>query len=126
VEFRLRENNTGSYPRGLVLMLRALTTWTYGADPFLLLSFDGPMKKLRSACEKNGRFFEELIRRWLLENPHRTTVLLVPDEGLAEREEKGRASALLDTLSGMAPEKRDEIAAETVRLREIQNTPDPP
>ncbi|HPC03561.1 MAG TPA: insulinase family protein [Syntrophales bacterium] len=126
VEFRLRENNTGSYPRGLVLMLRALTTWVYDGDPFLLLSFDGPMKKLRSACEKNGRFFEELIRRWLLENPHRTTVLLVPDEGLAEREEKGRASALLDALSGMAPEKRDEIAAETMRLREIQNTPDPP
>jgi Zn-dependent M16 (insulinase) family peptidase len=126
VEFRLRENNTGSYPRGLVLMLRALTTWIYDADPFLLLSFDGPMKKLRSDCKRNGRFFEDLISRWLLENPHRTTVLLVPDEGLAGREEKGRETGLRDALSGMAPAKREEIAAGTARLREIQNTPDPP
>ena len=33
IEFRLRENNTGSYPRVLVLMLRALTTWLYDSDP---------------------------------------------------------------------------------------------
>jgi len=33
VEFQLRENNTGSYPRGLVVLFRALDTWLYGEDP---------------------------------------------------------------------------------------------
>src|SRR6266516_280018 len=30
VEFRLRENNTGAFPRGIVFMLRALGSWLHG------------------------------------------------------------------------------------------------
>lgn len=33
-EFSLRENNTGSFPRGLSLMLRAMGSWIYDRDPF--------------------------------------------------------------------------------------------
>ena len=32
-EFSLRENNTGSFPRGLSLMLRASAAWIYDRDP---------------------------------------------------------------------------------------------
>jgi len=32
-EFRLRENNTGSFPRGIALMLRALKDVLYARDP---------------------------------------------------------------------------------------------
>jgi Zn-dependent M16 (insulinase) family peptidase len=34
IEFSLRENNTGSFPRGLSLMLRAVGAWIYGRDPY--------------------------------------------------------------------------------------------
>ena len=34
IEFSLRENNTGSFPRGLSLMLRAMSSWIYDKDPF--------------------------------------------------------------------------------------------
>lgn len=34
IEFDLRENNTGSFPRGLSLMLRSMSTWIYDKDPF--------------------------------------------------------------------------------------------
>ena len=34
IEFSLRENNTGSFPRGLSLMLRAMSSWIYDQDPF--------------------------------------------------------------------------------------------
>ena len=34
IEFSLRENNTGSFPRGLSLMLRAMASWIYDKDPF--------------------------------------------------------------------------------------------
>lgn len=33
IEFSLRENNTGSFPRGLSLMLRAMASWIYDRDP---------------------------------------------------------------------------------------------
>ena len=31
----LRENNTGSFPRGLSLMLRAVGAWIYDRDPYV-------------------------------------------------------------------------------------------
>ena len=34
IEFSLRENNTGSFPRGLSLMLRAVGAWIYDRDPY--------------------------------------------------------------------------------------------
>ena len=35
IEFSLRENNTGSFPRGLSLMLRAVGAWIYDRDPYV-------------------------------------------------------------------------------------------
>ena len=58
IEFRLRENNTGSFPRGLNLMLRALTTWLYDSDPLSLLAFEAPLDRLKSRVGSNPRFFE--------------------------------------------------------------------
>ena len=33
-EFSLRENNTGRFPRGLSMMLRAMNAWVYDRDPY--------------------------------------------------------------------------------------------
>ncbi|HIC85727.1 MAG TPA: peptidase M16, partial [Desulfobacterales bacterium] len=57
IEFRLRENNPGRFPRGLVLMLRALTTWLYDHDPFAMLCFEKPLSRIRASVEK-GNYFE--------------------------------------------------------------------
>ena len=62
IEFRLRENNTGSFPRGLLLMLRSLTTWLYDDDPFALLAFEEPLKKCEKALSEPF-FFEKMIDR---------------------------------------------------------------
>ena len=34
IEFSLRENNTGRFPRGLSMMLRAMGAWIYDRDPY--------------------------------------------------------------------------------------------
>src|SRR5512143_1712437 len=48
IEFRLRENNTGAYPRGIALMQRVLTTWIHDEDPFILLGFESPIYEIKS------------------------------------------------------------------------------
>ncbi len=95
IEFRLRENNTGSFPRGLLLMLRSLTTWLYDGDPLALLAFEKPLEMIKSGVQSNGAIFEEMISRLLVNNPHRTTVILEPDPELREKDnaaEKDRLS----------------------------------
>ncbi|MDR2668711.1 MAG: insulinase family protein, partial [Desulfovibrio sp.] len=41
VEFDLRENNSGRFPVGLSVMLRALVTWLHDGDPLAPLRFEG-------------------------------------------------------------------------------------
>ncbi|WP_322511560.1 insulinase family protein [Chloroflexus sp.] len=125
-EFSLRENNTGSFPRGLVLMLRALSTWLYDDDPIAPLRFEAPLAAVRAAVANGERLFERLIRELLLTNPHRTRVTLRPDPEHAARlaaAEQARIDAFAATLDD---DKRAVLVAETQALAEWQQTPDPP
>ncbi len=87
VEFRLRENNTGSFPRGLSLMLRALTTWLHDSDPIAPLAFQVPLFSIKTRLDSGERYFENLIRDCLVDNMHRSTVILEPDPDLSKRRE---------------------------------------
>ena len=97
VEFALRENNTGSYPRGLSLMFRSLSTWLHDGDPLSLLRFEKPLERIKELTAR-GRYFEGLVSRWLTANPHRTRVLLVPDPQEAARMQ-GRERAKLTAVT---------------------------
>ncbi|AGW13456.1 insulinase family protein [Megalodesulfovibrio gigas] len=129
VEFDLRENNTGSYPRGLNLMLRALSTWLYDKDPLALLAFEAPLAHLKARLARGERVFEEMIRTHLLANPARTAVLLTPDPTLAERrsqEEASRLATMLETLRADNPNIEDDAARDAARLEALQAMPDDP
>ena len=57
IEFSLRENNTGSFPRGLSLMLRAMSSWIYDRDPFQPLQWTRDLGrfKARAGCVPSVR-----------------------------------------------------------------------
>jgi presequence protease len=126
VEFRLRENNTGNYPRGLVVMLRALATWLYNGDPLALLSFEAPLAAIKQRLAQQEPYFEGLLDRYFLKNPHRTTLFLQPDPELGPREEAAERERLAEIRAAMRPAELTEIVANTHKLKQIQETPDPP
>lgn len=125
-EFRLRENNTGSYPRGLVLMLRALANWVYDRDPFESLAMAAPLSALKEKVAAGDGYFEGLIRLHLLENPHRTTLVLKPDTAQARREEQEEKERLERVRSAMSEADLERVAEETEELTRRQEEPDPP
>jgi len=125
IEFNLREANTGGFPRGLAYMLAAASTWHYGGDPLAALAFAEPLAAIQCAAAEPG-YFEGLIREKLLANPHRSTVIMLPDPAVkeelaaAEAERLARATAAMDDAAKQAARK-------TARaLREWQETPDSP
>ena len=124
-EFRLRENNTGSYPRGLILMLRSLTTWLYDGDPFAPLAFEAPLAAVRARA-LDGGWLEGLIERSLLDNPHRTTLFLRPDAGQAGREEREEKARLAAARAVMDEADVERVRAEALGLRARQEAPDDP
>ena len=125
LEFRLREQNTGSFPRGLSLMLSSLSTWLYDGDPFAPLAFEAPLAEIKAQAQ-NPEFFPQLIREHLLDNTHRVTLTLNPDTELQARdeaEERARLDAIRNSLS-----RKDigQIIDSTKELKKMQDTPDSP
>ena len=126
LEFALRENNTGSFPRGLSLMLRTLTTWLHDGDPLSPLRFAGPLARLKARLAAGEKYLENAIRTYLLDNPHRVTLVLAPDTELdAKRLAEERAD--LDAVAaGLDEAGKNAITDEQEELRRIQETPDSP
>ena len=60
IEFHLREQNTGRFPRGLFLMLATLSVWLYDGDPIAALAFEAPLNAIKSEGDFSATGFRQL------------------------------------------------------------------
>ncbi len=125
-EFSLRENNTGHFPRGLSLMLRALTTWLYERDPLERIAFEAPLEDLKTRITSGERVLEKLIQKFLLDNPHRITALVKPDPKKSERQAEDERTRLDKIRADLSSEDLERLTARTAELKRLQNLPDQP
>ena len=126
LEFMLRENNTGSFPRGLAAMFRSLSDWLYDGDAFAPLAWEKPLASIKSRLASGEKVFENAIRRWFLDNTHRVTVLLLPDAGLAAARQEAEDARLVALREGMSSAEREQVADIAAALRAAQQRPDSP
>jgi Zn-dependent M16 (insulinase) family peptidase len=126
IEFQLRENNFGSFPRGLVLMVRALSTWLHNGDPLASLDFAPPLEAVKRRLAAGEPLFETMIRQHMLGNPHRTTVHLIPDPGLQARQDEAEKNRLEKTRSSFSESELQGIIESTKKLKDFQETPNDP
>jgi Zn-dependent M16 (insulinase) family peptidase len=125
-EFDLRENNQGSFPQGLSVMLNMLETWLYGWDPLGLAAYEHPLAELKAKIAANPRTFEELIENILLKNTHRATVRLLPDKNKAARDEAEERSRFKRVRETLHPDDLVRTIDAAARLLDMQKTPDSP
>ena len=77
LEFSYREVNGDQYPYGLLLLMRMFGSWLHADDPVSPLCLEKDLVRLRKELA-SGPFFENLIRRQLLDNAHRVTLCSSP------------------------------------------------
>ena len=124
-EFRFREANYGTTPKGLIYGLAALETWLYHEeDPWRGLNIVRYYSELREDAE-NG-YFEELIRKYLLDVPHSSLLVLRPEKGLADRKDAELRARLDRIAASFTEEDLARIRDEEAALRKWQGTPDSP
>jgi len=126
IEFSLRENNTGPYPRGLIVMLRTLSTWLYDRDPISPLAFQKPLDEIKSKLSDGSFRFENLIREYLIDNQHRVTVILTPDAAIGAQRVENEKNRLKQAQFNFSQEKLEQIIRDTLDLKKRQETPDSP
>jgi Zn-dependent M16 (insulinase) family peptidase len=127
VEFQLRENNYGGYPRGLVLVLFiAMNAWLHDGDPLAYLAFEAPLQAIKDRLAGGERYFETLIREHLIENAHRTTVLLKPDPNVRAEQEAAERARLDAARAAMGEDELQATIEATRELKRMQGAPDDP
>lgn len=126
VEFALREQNTGRFPRGLALMFSALSFWLYDKDPFEALAFEKPLNAIKRRLEQGEKYFEALIRTYLVENSHRATVHLLPDPEESRRREQAESERLERIKASLSLQEIEQIIETVAELKRYQETPDSP
>jgi len=126
IEFALRENNTGRYPRGLALLIRALGTWLHDRDPLAPLAFEAPLAAFKERLAAEPGYLQRLIRDYLIDNSHRVTVILEPDSDLNRRLEAEERERLDKARAEMSEAEAQAVIESARTLMERQNMPDPP
>lgn len=122
-EFKYREADYGSYPKGLMYGLQMLDSWLYDeSKPFIHIEANETFGKLREKVETG--YFEQLIRDYLLENPHRATVILLPKRGLAEEKEQKLQEELAARKAAMTETDLQQIRDTYEMLTQFQETED--
>ncbi len=125
-EFRYREADFGRTPKGLQYGLQAMDSWTYDDEkPFVHLELNDTYASLRRKVEEG--YFEELIKKYLLENPHASMVILKPKKGLAKEQEEALAKKLNGIREKLTADQRKDIHSMMDALaafREREDTPE--
>ena len=126
IEFVMRENNTGSFPRGLSLFMRSLRAWTYGRDPIEPLGYELPLAVVKSRLAADPMFLSKLIQTYVLDNRHQLSVLLNPDPDRSRRMETEEKERLAAVKAAMTPAQIEEVIEKTRLLKARQEAPDSP
>ena len=94
-EFKYREADYGSTPKGLMWGIQSLDSWLYDGDPMMHLEYQHTFDELKKRVEEG--YFENLIREYLLDNPFEAVVILSPERNLTAKQEEKTEKALLPT-----------------------------
>ena len=121
-EFKYREADFGSYPKGLMYGLQMLETWLYDdSRPFTNVELLDTYRELKQAVDTD--YYEGLIRDCLLGNTHKSVVVVKPVKGLTVRKEKELATELAGKKASMSEEEIEQIVRQTQELKRYQEEP---
>lgn len=126
IEFRYREANFGSFPRGIAYMLGSLDSWLHDGDPFPPLMYETGLSSLKARLAAGEHVFADLITKHLIQNTHRVTLVMTPSDTYKVEREAVERARLDAARAAMTEADVDQVIADTKTLKTMQVTPDKP
>lgn len=124
-EFKYREADFGSYPKGLMYGIQILDSWLYDeTEPFIHIEADDTFAFLKEQVDQG--YFEKLVKKYLLENPHSAVVILQPREGLGVQQEEALEKRLAEKKAAMSEAELQAISDTFEALTAFQEREDAP
>ncbi len=125
VEFRNKEIK-GGIPYGLRALEKMLRGWMHGASPADTLEFSRWMNLLKNKLKTDRCYFENLIGKYLLKNPHHALIIVEPDKKHRENSLDSPWFREKEKLLTKDKNKISEIKNISRQMAIFQETPDNP
>ena len=123
-EFRFREADFGQFPKGLLYGIQCLDSWLFDdMQPFMHLEALDTYQFLKDQIGTG--YYEELVKTYLLDNPHASVVITVPEQGLGAKERCRAGEEAGRIQSGIVREERKKLIADTKHLKQYREEPSP-
>ncbi len=121
LELHQREIKGDSYPYGLQLILGGLPAAIHRGDPVAALNLDAALEQLREEASEPD-FIQKMVRRLLLDNPHRVRLTMKPDTDLARVKAQRERDRLDAIRAGMSDDDVQAVIdlAEKLAARQAQ------
>ncbi len=124
MEFKLREADFGLLPRGLIYGLRSLRTWLYDGDPNIYLRYEDDLQAVKDGL--NSGYFENLLQKYFIDNPHKVLITLSPDKNIAKKRDAEQAAKLAEVKSKMTDAEIAAVIETAKNLKIRQQSPETP
>lgn len=115
IELSQREVTGDGFPYGLQLILHGLPAAIHDGDPIAVLDLEPALARLRAKAA-DPAFIPGLVRRLLLDNPHRVRVVLAPDTGLTAAKAAAERARLDAMHAALSPEGAQAIVEQAAAL----------
>ncbi|MBP5299328.1 MAG: insulinase family protein, partial [Lachnospiraceae bacterium] len=124
-EFKYREADYGSDPKGLMYGIQMLDSWLYDdAEPFTNILRNDSYDFLKKQVDTD--YFENLIRKYFIENTHASFVAFKPVKGLVAKDEEALRDKLAHIKKSLSDEEIEAIVKQTEDLKKWQEEEDTP
>ncbi len=124
LEFKLKENDYGRWPKGLMIGLQSFDSWLFDEnDPFRHLEYAKTLNYLREMIETD--YYEKLVQTWFIDNTYGAVLTAEPKVGLTEEMEAKTEETLRAYQASLSQEELAAIISEAEALKVYQETPTP-
>ncbi|KPA17250.1 presequence protease [Candidatus Magnetomorum sp. HK-1] len=123
LEFHRKEVTNHPYPYGIKLLLHVCGPWFHINDPISPLLIEKDLEQLHKDL-KSGPFFESLIEKFFINNPHRVRFILEPDQEMQQKEDQNIRSLLEKKKQELSEKQVDSINNDTKKLELLQDGPE--
>lgn len=112
---------------GIDILTAIFDQWNYDIHPSEALTFDSALSDLKSIIHDSGSgIFQNLIRDYLLNNPHRAIVDLYPSPTMEAEQLAQENQMLAEVQKSFTSNELEDVLGQAKALEEVQKADDPP
>jgi len=118
-EFKEKEMDMGKTPKGIVYAMTLMQNFNYNTDFMNSLDTLKYYEKFRE--ELNTNYFENILRKYILESKHNVEVMLTPDKTLGKKKKEAMDAKMNHLKETMSKEEKEFLVNQTKDLIAYQN-----